>query len=64
MSNPAEITSWLNGTGPAPNNHVDWVEPHPDDHNDLQAWNAARAAYALPPLTRIPAGYGHQEDTP
>lgn len=65
MSDPATIANWLHGTGTTvPNSHVDWVEPHPDDHNDLQAWNAARAAYALPPLDRIPAGYGHQEDTP
>ena len=60
MSTPAEIAAWLHGTGLAPNSHVDWVEPHPEDHDDLDAWNAARAAYALPPLTEIPRGYGHR----
>lgn len=63
MSSPDEITAWLNGTGPAPNGHVDWVEPHPDDHDNLQAWNAVRAAYALPPLDRIPTGYSTRKDT-
>ena len=63
MSNPNDIAAWLNGYGTTvPNSHVDWVEPDPDDHDDLDAWNAARAAYALPPLDRIPTGYGHTPD--